>query len=170
MYHAACKVEFQPFNRSYSQLTFFNYFLKLVNTWTWWCYLLSYRDKRSINYPAQRKPYNILPPAERRDLWAVSVDGSPYTVVRAYPSFDPNPGDPGRHIYNMTHEQALLLKEIFEVGFALVSSTMPNVMDGATFWATPSKRSIDYPAQGKPYNIIEYSSDRTRRSAGCPTC
>ena len=24
MYHAACKVEFQPFNRSYSQLTFFN--------------------------------------------------------------------------------------------------------------------------------------------------
>ena len=28
MYHAACKVEFQPFNRSYSQLTFFN-FLKI---------------------------------------------------------------------------------------------------------------------------------------------
>ena len=25
MYHAACKVEFQPFTRSYSQLTFFNY-------------------------------------------------------------------------------------------------------------------------------------------------
>ena len=25
MYHAACKVEFQPFNRSYSQLTFFNF-------------------------------------------------------------------------------------------------------------------------------------------------
>ena len=24
MYHAACKVEFQPFKRSYSQLTFFN--------------------------------------------------------------------------------------------------------------------------------------------------
>ena len=33
---------------------------------------------------------------ERRDLWDVSVDGSPYTVVRAYPNFDPNPGDPGR--------------------------------------------------------------------------
>ena len=28
MYHAACKVEFQPFNRSYSQLTFFNVFQK----------------------------------------------------------------------------------------------------------------------------------------------
>ena len=28
MYHAACKVEFQPFNRSYSQLTFFNLFIK----------------------------------------------------------------------------------------------------------------------------------------------
>ena len=27
MYHAACKVEFQPFKRSYSQLTFFNFFL-----------------------------------------------------------------------------------------------------------------------------------------------
>ena len=25
MYHAACKAEFQPFNRSYSQLTFFNF-------------------------------------------------------------------------------------------------------------------------------------------------
>ena len=29
MYHAACKVEFQPFKRLYSQLTFFN-FLYLV--------------------------------------------------------------------------------------------------------------------------------------------
>ena len=28
MYHAACKVEFQPFNRSYSQLTFFNFYIK----------------------------------------------------------------------------------------------------------------------------------------------
>ena len=25
MYHAACKVEFQPFKRLYSQLTFFNF-------------------------------------------------------------------------------------------------------------------------------------------------
>ena len=25
----------------------------------WWCYLLSYRGKRSIDYPAQGKPYNI---------------------------------------------------------------------------------------------------------------
>ena len=25
MYHAACKVEFQPFKRPYSQLTFFNF-------------------------------------------------------------------------------------------------------------------------------------------------
>ena len=28
MCHAACKVEFQPFKRSYSQLTFFNFLLK----------------------------------------------------------------------------------------------------------------------------------------------
>ena len=28
MYHPACKVEFQPFTRSYSQLTFFNFFYK----------------------------------------------------------------------------------------------------------------------------------------------
>ena len=28
MYHAACKVEFQPFNRLYSQLTFFNFLIK----------------------------------------------------------------------------------------------------------------------------------------------
>ena len=28
MYHAACKVEFRPFKRSYSQLTFFNFLTK----------------------------------------------------------------------------------------------------------------------------------------------
>ena len=28
MYHACCKVEFQPFRRSYSQLTFFNFLYK----------------------------------------------------------------------------------------------------------------------------------------------
>ena len=32
MYHAACKVEFEPFTRSYSQLTFFNFLLKLNET------------------------------------------------------------------------------------------------------------------------------------------
>ena len=84
--------------------------------------------KRSIDYPAQGKPYNILPSLERRDLGDVSIDGSPYTVVRAYPNFDPNPGDPGKHVYNKTYAQAILLKEMFEVGFELVSSTMPNVM------------------------------------------
>ena len=30
MYYAACKVEFQPFNRSYSQLTFFNLYTRVV--------------------------------------------------------------------------------------------------------------------------------------------
>ena len=30
MYHAACKVEFQPFNRSYSQLTFSNFILRVI--------------------------------------------------------------------------------------------------------------------------------------------
>ena len=30
MYHAACKVELQPFKRSYSQLTFFQLFIKYV--------------------------------------------------------------------------------------------------------------------------------------------
>ena len=30
MYHAACKVEFQPFNRWYSQLTFFNFFVRFI--------------------------------------------------------------------------------------------------------------------------------------------
>ena len=30
MYHAACKVEFQPFTRSYSQLTFFNFLLEKI--------------------------------------------------------------------------------------------------------------------------------------------
>ena len=30
MYHAACKVEFQPFYRLYSQLTFFNFYKNFV--------------------------------------------------------------------------------------------------------------------------------------------
>ena len=42
--------------------------------------------KRSIDYPAKGKPYNIPPSLERRDLCVISVDGSPYTVVRAYPT------------------------------------------------------------------------------------
>ena len=32
MYHAACKVEFQPFKRLYSQLTFFKLFIKKTGT------------------------------------------------------------------------------------------------------------------------------------------
>ena len=64
-------------------------------------YLLSYPGKRSIDYPAQGKPYNVSPPLERRDLWGVSVDGSRYTVVRTHPNFDPNPG--GLFIIRKTH-------------------------------------------------------------------
>ena len=75
------------------------------------CYLLSYRGKRSINYPAQGNSCNIFPPSERRDLRDDSVDGSPHTAIRPYPNFDPNPGDPGRHVYNRTHAQAFLFQE-----------------------------------------------------------
>ena len=32
LYHAACKVEFQPFNRSYSQLTFTQFLYKMYTT------------------------------------------------------------------------------------------------------------------------------------------
>ena len=35
MYHAACKVELQPFKRLYSQLTFFNFFMKWELK-SWW--------------------------------------------------------------------------------------------------------------------------------------
>ena len=35
MYHAACKVEFQPFKRSYSQLTFSTFFIKSWKTQLW---------------------------------------------------------------------------------------------------------------------------------------
>ena len=34
MYHAACKVEFQPFKRLYSQLTFFNFLISLTYIYT----------------------------------------------------------------------------------------------------------------------------------------
>ena len=50
---------------------------------------------------------NIPPPLELRDRWDVSVVASPYTVERAYPNFDPNPGDPGRHVHNKTYVQVL---------------------------------------------------------------
>ena len=33
MYHAACKVEFQPFKRLYSQLTFFNFLPRSLQSW-----------------------------------------------------------------------------------------------------------------------------------------
>ena len=60
----------------------------------------------------------------------MSVDESPYTVIRAYPNFDRNPGDPGRHSYYKTLADVLLSKidDVFEVGFELVSSTLPDVM------------------------------------------
>ena len=52
MYHAACKVEFQPFNRSYSQLTFFNFITKILSinrgfihrTKMWLSYMRPSRD------------------------------------------------------------------------------------------------------------------------------
>ena len=51
------------------------------------------------------------------------------TFVRVYLNFDLNPVHPGRHVYDKTHAQAFFLsKEMFEVGFELVSSTMANVM------------------------------------------
>ena len=37
MYHAACKVEFQPFKRLYSQPTFFSTFYKKIHINTWYC-------------------------------------------------------------------------------------------------------------------------------------
>ena len=98
--------------------------------------MLSYRGKRSVDYSAQGKPYNILPPLKRRDLWDVSVDWSPYTVVCAYPNFDPNPGDPGRHVYSKTHAQAFLLNEVFEVGFELVSCRRRHLLEALVRWAT----------------------------------
>ena len=112
-----------------------------------WCDVANYLAaavKRSIDHPAQGKAYNIVPPLERRDLWDVSVDGSPYSAVCAYkyPNFDPGPGDPGRHVYHKTRAR------IFEMGFELVSSTMPNVVVLRCYpLSYRGKRSIDYPAQ-----------------------
>ena len=62
----------------------------------------------------------------------VSVDGSTFTVVRAYPNFDPNPGDPGRRVYNKTHAQALLLKRNVRSGIR--SRVLDDAKcDGATY-------------------------------------
>ena len=40
MYHAACKVEFQPFKRSYSQLTFFNFYQMFEI-----CFIIYYQEQ-----------------------------------------------------------------------------------------------------------------------------
>ena len=110
----------------------------------WWCHLLSCRGKRSINYPAQGKPYSIFPPLERRDLWDVSVDGSPYTVVRAYPNFDPNPGYPGRHVWNKTRASISFERNVQSgIRIRVLDDAK---CDGATYWATGvNDRSITQP-------------------------
>ena len=50
MYHAACKVEFQPFNRSYSQLADFN--LRVIKyqctEWLWKMVLLTLAASRGV--------------------------------------------------------------------------------------------------------------------------
>ena len=94
------------------------------------------RGKRSIDYPAQGKPYNVSPPLERRDLWGVSVDGSRYTVVRTHPNFDPNPGD--LFIIRKTHAQAFHFKRNVRSG---IRTRVLNdaKCDGANYWATGVK-------------------------------
>ena len=92
-------------------------------------FTLSYRGKRPIDYPAQSKPYNILPPLERRDLWDVSVDGSPYTVVRAYSTSIQILGTQGDMLTIRRMRKQFFEKKCskWDSKFELVSSTMPNV-------------------------------------------
>ena len=68
MYHAACKVEFQPFTRSYSQLTFFNFFIKSSMD------LLFVRFTIFFLPQGKRSGRRIqVPPAERSALYRVYV-------------------------------------------------------------------------------------------------
>ena len=81
------------------------------------CNLLSYRGKRSIDYPAPGNPYNTRPPSERRDIWGVGIV---YLILRyadlpASFQYLRNQGDIG------THAQALLLKERSKCLFEPVS-------------------------------------------------
>ena len=50
------------------------------------------------------------------------------TLIQILGIFDPNPGDSGIHVYYKTHAQAFLLKEMFEVGFELMSCRRRQVL------------------------------------------
>ena len=55
MYHAACKVEFQPFKRSYSQLTFFNLkkYIFTAGVLQYFYELISYRSYSQLTFTIQ---------------------------------------------------------------------------------------------------------------------
>ena len=63
MYDAACKVEFQSFNRSHSQLTFFNFYknnlyvfvgkllildIQVGHAWHYTCYVQQYKGTQMV--------------------------------------------------------------------------------------------------------------------------
>ena len=62
MHHGACKVEFQPFNRSYSQLTFFNFLQSIIfQLWSSYSFISTKRGKQ-IAVACEKKEINQLRP------------------------------------------------------------------------------------------------------------
>ena len=101
MYHAACKVEFQPFNQSYSKLTFFNFFKKTAQAVD---NLVSTNKRMAAQRPAgsdlHGAPANRARPillccssktlSHRAEVWSVfkwHALSIPYALHPSYPRF-----------------------------------------------------------------------------------
>ena len=129
----------------------FNLYVGLCDGATYWA--TGVKD-RSITQP--RVSLTTFSPPRKGGIFGmyISVDGSPHTVVRAYPNFDPNPGDPGRHVYNNTHAQAVLSVHL----------------DGSTCSESLSERTCHF----EPPEHVLRSSARTqtcvRGPGGLPAC
>ena len=89
----------------------------------WRCYLLSYRGKRSFDYPAQGNPYNTLPPSERRDLGGV---GTIYRRTLTCP-IRFNTWRTREICFFRDARASVSTKETLEMGYEPVSSTTSNV-------------------------------------------
>ena len=82
MYHAACKVEFQPFKRLYSQLTFFNLFIMIS------AYTIAVWGSKATHHTAGRSKRNT----QARGLIALTLCElrSPFFSISTGSSTYPN--------------------------------------------------------------------------------
>ena len=122
----------------------------------WRCYLLSYRGRGPIDYPAQGDPNSTFPPSQRRDLWGV---GTVFCRTLIYP------------LCFITCGTRDDLDVFFRCASVSVNKKKRSKWDSnpwpgrCEMWeccllSFREKRQIDYPAQGNPYNSSSSKSAR----------